>query len=82
MAGGNSSGVVRAGAFRLPATRTTSVTVGNVKAKVITLAGTPGWVAFSTGGGRAGAKSASALTVTVRAADGTILASQTKSTGD
>ncbi|WP_159011654.1 hypothetical protein [Streptomyces sp. NRRL F-5123] len=42
----------------------------------------PGWVAFSTDEGRAGAKSASALTVTVRAADGTILASQSKSTGD
>ncbi|MGQ4487462.1 hypothetical protein ACN6LM_004518 [Streptomyces sp. SAS_281] len=46
VASGSSSGVVWAGVFRLPVTRTTSVTVGSVKAKVITLAGKPGWGAF------------------------------------
>ncbi|MFI0898447.1 hypothetical protein [Streptomyces sp. NPDC020983] len=46
VASGSSSGVVWAGVFRLPVTSTTSVTVGSVKAKVITLAGKPGWGAF------------------------------------
>nr|WP_163017137.1 hypothetical protein [Streptomyces chartreusis] len=81
IASGDASGTLYAGIYRGPgkAARITAA-LGNRKlnTQVITLAGSPGWAAFYADDPRAGAKSTPALTVTVQAADGTILASLTK----
>jgi hypothetical protein len=77
----DASGTLYAGIYRGPG-KVASITVANgtriLNTHVITLADSPGWVAFYADGTQAGAKSTAALTVTVRAADGTILASLTK----
>ncbi|MGW5354231.1 hypothetical protein ACWERV_27395 [Streptomyces sp. NPDC004031] len=63
VAGGSSSGVVWAGVFRLPATATTSVTVGGVKANVVTLSGNPGWGAFYAFGAKGTADAKPAILI-------------------
>lgn len=82
---GDTSSSFCVGIYRGPGTGVTiTAALGGrtLDTQTVTLPGAPGWVAFFTDDGREGAKSASALTVTVRAADGTILASQTKSAGN
>ncbi|MFI0898449.1 hypothetical protein [Streptomyces sp. NPDC020983] len=82
---GDTSGSLCVGIYRGPGTGVTiTATLGGttLDTQTVTLPGAPGWVAFFTGGGPVGAGSGSAVSVTVRAADGTILTSQSKSTGD
>ncbi|MFE9139578.1 hypothetical protein [Streptomyces sp. NPDC007355] len=80
-ASGGASGTLYAGIYRSPgkAARVT-VTIGNrtLNTQVITLADSPGWAAFYADGPPAGAPSTPAITITVQAADGKILASLTK----
>ncbi|MGQ4490757.1 hypothetical protein ACN6LM_001557 [Streptomyces sp. SAS_281] len=82
---GDTSSSLCVGIYRGPETGVTiTAALGGrtLNTQTATLPGTPGWTAFFTDEGREGARSGSALTVTVRAADGTILASQTKLTGN
>ncbi|MGZ2356658.1 hypothetical protein LRE75_08150 [Streptomyces sp. 372A] len=82
---GDTSSGLCLGIYRGPETGVTiTAALGGrtLNTQTATLPGTPGWTAFFTDEGREGARSGSALTVTVRAADGTILASQTKLTGN
>ncbi|MFC8008749.1 hypothetical protein [Streptomyces cinereoruber] len=84
-ASGDASGTLYAGIYRGPgkAARIT-VAIGSrtLNTQVITLAGSPGWAAFYADDTRAGTISMPALTITVQAADGTILASLTKPARD
>jgi hypothetical protein len=77
----DASGVLYAGIYRGPdkAPRITAA-IGSrtLEARVITLAGSPGWAAFYVDDTHAGVRGTPALTITVQAADGTILASLTK----
>ncbi|MGW9437026.1 hypothetical protein [Streptomyces sp. NPDC055607] len=83
-ASGDISGTLYAGLYRSPdkAARVT-VTIGGrtLDAQVVTLVGHPGWVAFYADDTRARDENTSAFTITVRAADGEVLASLTKPTG-
>lgn len=79
----NTSGTLHAGIYRGPDKAvgiTTTIGGRTVATQVITLAGSPGWTAFYADDTEQGATSPGTLTVTVRAADGTVLASLTKST--
>ncbi|MFJ4866621.1 hypothetical protein [Streptomyces sp. NPDC088748] len=80
-ASGGASGTLYAGIYRGPgkASRIT-VAIGSrtLNTQVITWAGSPGWAAFYADDTQAGAIGMPAPTITVQAADGTILASMTK----
>ncbi|MGW1729107.1 hypothetical protein ACWCQK_40480 [Streptomyces sp. NPDC002306] len=78
---GDASGALHAGIYRGPgkaATITVAIGSRTLNTQVITLAGSPGWAAFYADDTQAAAISTPALTITVQAADGTILASLTK----
>ncbi|MEU9298685.1 hypothetical protein [Streptomyces sp. NPDC048266] len=80
---GDTSGTLHAGIYRGPgkAARIT-VAIGSrtLNTRVITLAGGPGWAAFYADDTQGGTINVPALTITVQAADGTILAWLTKHT--
>jgi hypothetical protein len=80
-ASGDASGTLYAGIYRGPgkaARITAAIGSRTLNTQVVTLAGSPGWAAFYADETQAGAKSTPALTITVQAADGTVLASLTK----
>lgn len=78
---GDASSALYAGIYRGPgkAARIT-VAIGSrtLSTQVLTLAGSPGWAAFYADDTQAGTMGVPALTITVQATDGTILASLTK----
>ncbi|MFF8380663.1 hypothetical protein ACF07V_31520 [Streptomyces sp. NPDC015661] len=77
----DASGTLWTGVYRgpgAPARVTVSVDGRSMDARVVTLSGAPGWVAFHADDAHAGATSRSGVTITVRATDGTVLASLTK----
>ncbi|WP_146608162.1 hypothetical protein [Streptomyces sp. NTH33] len=81
---GDSSGMLWAGLYHGPGKPdkvTVKVDGRTMAAKVITLAGTPGWAAFYTADTHAITKGAPAPVITVKSADGTVLAEMAKLTG-
>ncbi|PZH17223.1 hypothetical protein C1I97_05345 [Streptomyces sp. NTH33] len=78
---GDSSGMLWAGLYHGPGKPdkvTVKVDGRTMAAKVITLAGTPGWAAFYTADTHAITKGAPAPVITVKSADGTVLAEMAK----
>ncbi|MFJ4866788.1 hypothetical protein [Streptomyces sp. NPDC088748] len=77
---GDASGTLYTGIYRGPrkaASVIVTIDSRSLSTQVVTLAGSPGWAAFYANDTRV-VRSGAALTITVRAADGTILATMTK----
>ncbi|MGW2594554.1 hypothetical protein ACWCXC_30410 [Streptomyces sp. NPDC001515] len=81
---GTPSGALHAGVYRGPVdgvTITVTVAGRTHHARLVTLAGHPGWTAFYADAPRPESASTPDLVITARAADGTVVASLTKAAG-